>query len=110
MERPFHGLARQLAPPGQQIGLPYEGGGAERVQRVEGLRGRQRGRRGGIFRVREDLVGGGHGGEGGTHRYAYRLFLTEGRLGGRPHGGGSVSGAAGTGAAGFGSTGSAAGG
>ena len=30
-------LARELAPPGEQIGLPDEGGRAERVQRVEGL-------------------------------------------------------------------------
>lgn len=37
LERPLDRLARQLPPPGEEIGLPYEGGGAERVERVESL-------------------------------------------------------------------------
>ncbi len=46
LEGALHRLARQFAPPGEQVGLPYEGGGAERVEGVEGLIGRQAGRKG----------------------------------------------------------------
>lgn len=59
LEGPLHRLARLLAPAGQQERLPYEGGGAEGVQRVEGLSGGQRrgpGRRNGLrLRLRLQL-------------------------------------------------------
>jgi hypothetical protein len=41
LEGPFDRLAGELAAAGEQIGLPDERGGAERVQRVEGLSGCQ---------------------------------------------------------------------
>ena len=58
LEGPLHGLARELAPPGEQIGLPYEGGGAVRVERVEGL-GRGRGCGAGLRGRRERPVRAG---------------------------------------------------